>query len=192
MSRADADFIDPDLSPEERSDSGASSAGEADYDNLDGPVGGDPSTSARPSRPRQASSASDPKGKGKGRSDGSGNAKRLGKSSSKGKSWEATYERSWDAVREDERGSLQSAVADLLLSNGAKRVLRDTTSIQRGIIRHVYLVIDLSLAMLVREFKSSWLDFTLGYAQVCAFPLPLLCSRADQLLILSGVCQRVL
>lgn len=44
------------------------------------------------------------------------------------------------------------------------RVLRDTTSIQRGIIRHVYLVIDLSLAMLVREHKSSWLDLTIQFA----------------------------
>lgn len=171
MSRQDADFIDPDLSPEEQSDSGASSANEEDYNNNRGEIiGGEASTSTRPSRPRRASSTNDLKGKGKARSDGNGNSKRLGKSSSKGKSWEATYERSWDAVREDGEGSLQSAVADLLLSNGAKRVLRDTTSIQRGIIRHVYLVIDLSLAMLVREFKSSWLDFTLGYAQVCRFP----------------------
>lgn len=48
----------------------------------------------------------------------------------------------------------------------ACRVLRDTTSIQRGIIRHVYLVIDLSMAMMVREYKATWLDLTLQYAQV--------------------------
>lgn len=46
------------------------------------------------------------------------------------------------------------------------RILKDTTSIQRGIIRHVYLVIDLSLAMLVKEFKATWLDLTIQYAQV--------------------------
>lgn len=49
--------------------------------------------------------------------------------------------------------------------------MRDTTSIQRGIIRHVYLVIDLSLAMLVREFKETWLDLTLKYARVRRSPL---------------------
>jgi transcription initiation factor TFIIH subunit 2 len=45
-------------------------------------------------------------------------------------------------------------------------VLRDSASIQRGIIRHVYLVIDLSSAMLVRDYKATWLDLTLQYAQV--------------------------
>lgn len=45
-------------------------------------------------------------------------------------------------------------------------MLRDTTSIQRGIIRHVYLVIDLSMSMMVREYKATWLDLTLQYAQV--------------------------
>ena len=47
-----------------------------------------------------------------------------------------------------------------------RRLVRDTTSIQRGIIRHVYLVIDLSMAMLVREFKATWLDITIQYAKV--------------------------
>lgn len=42
--------------------------------------------------------------------------------------------------------------------------MRDTASIQRGIIRHVYLVLDLSLAMLVREYKQTWMDLTLQYA----------------------------
>lgn len=89
------------------------------------------------------------------------------KSKSKGFSWEETYERSWDSVKEDARGSLEGAVSDMLLgSSRTKRVLRDTTSIQRGIIRHVYLVIDLSLAMLVKEFKATWLDLTLQFAQV--------------------------
>lgn len=47
-----------------------------------------------------------------------------------------------------------------------RRLLRDTSSIQRGIIRHVYLVIDLSSAMLVRDYKATWLDLTVQYAQV--------------------------
>lgn len=51
-----------------------------------------------------------------------------------------------------------------------RRVVRDTTSIQRGIIRHVYLVIDLSMAMLVREFKATWLDITIQYAKVSSPP----------------------
>ncbi|KWU42712.1 Ssl1-domain-containing protein, partial [Rhodotorula sp. JG-1b] len=79
--------------------------------------------------------------------------------------WEGQFERTWDQVQEDEHGTLEGAVSDLLLSNKSRRVLRDTASIQRGIIRHVYLVIDLSSAMLVRDYKATWLDLTLQYAQ---------------------------
>lgn len=110
----------------------------------------------------------------------------------RGKAWEGQFERTWDQVQEDEHGTLEGAVSDLLLSyksrrcalladsgqgvdrfklthlppNGENSVLRDTASIQRGIIRHVYLVIDLSSAMLVRDYKATWLDLTLQYAQV--------------------------
>ncbi|GAA5984910.1 hypothetical protein JCM10908_002446 [Rhodotorula pacifica] len=83
----------------------------------------------------------------------------------RGKAWEGQFERTWDQVQEDEHGTLEGAVSDLLLSSKSRRVLRDSASIQRGIIRHVYLVIDLSSAMLVRDYKQTWLDLTLQYAQ---------------------------
>ncbi|KAG0660357.1 hypothetical protein C6P46_004657 [Rhodotorula mucilaginosa] len=83
----------------------------------------------------------------------------------RGKAWEGQFERTWDQVQEDEHGTLEGAVSDLLLSYKSRRVLRDSASIQRGIIRHVYLVIDLSSAMLVRDYKATWLDLTLQYAQ---------------------------
>ncbi|TNY18306.1 Ssl1-like-domain-containing protein [Rhodotorula diobovata] len=86
-------------------------------------------------------------------------------SKGKGKAWEGQFERTWDQVQEDDRGTLEGAVSDLLLSTKSRRVLRDTSSIQRGIIRHVYLVIDLSSAMLVRDYKATWLDLTVQYAQ---------------------------
>ncbi|GAA5903589.1 hypothetical protein JCM8208_003632 [Rhodotorula glutinis] len=87
------------------------------------------------------------------------------RSKGKGKAWEGQFERTWDQVQEDERGTLEGAVSDLLLSTKSRRLLRDTSSIQRGIIRHVYLVIDLSSAMLVRDYKATWLDLTVQYAQ---------------------------
>ncbi|KAI9609700.1 hypothetical protein KEM48_002874 [Puccinia striiformis f. sp. tritici PST-130] len=55
-----------------------------------------------------------------------------------GYSWEEEYKRSWDVLREDESGSLESAV-NQLIANKRRRVIRDTTSIQRGIIRHLCL-----------------------------------------------------
>jgi transcription initiation factor TFIIH subunit 2 len=43
-------------------------------------------------------------------------------------------------------------------------VLRDATAIQRGIIRHLYLVVDLSLSMLERDLRPSRLELSLQYA----------------------------
>lgn len=80
-------------------------------------------------------------------------------------SWEEEYSRSWDQVTEDVHGSLEGAVAAFLTSNKRRRILRDTTSIQRGIIRHLYLVIDLSESMTDRDMRPSRLELSLKYAQ---------------------------
>ncbi|KAA1081293.1 hypothetical protein PGT21_033248 [Puccinia graminis f. sp. tritici] len=81
-----------------------------------------------------------------------------------GYSWEEEYKRSWDALREDESGSLESAV-NQLIANKRRRVIRDTTSIQRGIIRHLCLIIDVSLAMTDRDLRPNRLDMSLTYAK---------------------------
>lgn len=81
-----------------------------------------------------------------------------------GYSWEEEYKRSWDVLREDESGSLESAV-NQLIANKRRRVIRDTTSIQRGIIRHLCLIIDVSLAMTDRDLRPNRLDMSLTYAK---------------------------
>ncbi|KAG0149074.1 hypothetical protein CROQUDRAFT_40536 [Cronartium quercuum f. sp. fusiforme G11] len=81
-----------------------------------------------------------------------------------GYAWEEEYKRSWDVVREDDSGSLEGAV-NQLMANKRKRVIRDTTTIQRGIIRHLCLVIDLSLAMTDRDLRPTRLEMSLNYAQ---------------------------
>ncbi|KAL8286927.1 hypothetical protein RQP46_003933 [Phenoliferia psychrophenolica] len=151
----DDDFIDADGGGDS-SDSGADDP-ESDIDSDDA---GPSTSSGRPKRARRPSGA---KGGSKEKAPKSGTKTIGGKD--KGKAWESSFQHTWDSVREDAQGSLESAVSDALLSGKNKRVLRDTTSIQRGIIRHVYLVIDLSLAMLVRDFKLPWLDLTLQYAR---------------------------
>lgn len=45
-------------------------------------------------------------------------------------------------------------------------MIRDTSSIQRGIIRHLCLIIDLSLAMTDRDLRPTRLEMSLAYAQV--------------------------
>lgn len=80
-------------------------------------------------------------------------------------SWEEEYARSWDVLTEDVHGSLEGAVAAFLTSNKRRRILRDTASVQRGIIRHLFLIIDLSESMLDRDMRPSRLELTLKYAQ---------------------------
>jgi hypothetical protein len=80
-------------------------------------------------------------------------------------SWEEEYARSWDALTEDVHGSLEGAVAAFLTSNKRRRILRDTTAVQRGIIRHLFLIIDLSESMLDRDMRPSRLELTIKYAQ---------------------------
>ncbi|ORX66613.1 Ssl1-domain-containing protein [Linderina pennispora] len=78
-----------------------------------------------------------------------------------GYAWEEEYKRSWDVIQEDESGSLQSAVQGIQEQLKRKRRLRDTTAIQRGIIRHVILVIDGSENMGTRDMRPTRIAATL-------------------------------
>lgn len=94
-----------------------------------------------------------------------GNADNRKKSNKLKLSWEEEYARSWDVLTEDVHGSLEGAVAAFLTSNKRRRILRDTAAVQRGIIRHLFLIIDLSESMLDRDMRPSRLELTLKYAQ---------------------------
>ena len=72
-----------------------------------------------------------------------------------GYSWEAAYQRSWDHVQEDESGNLESAVRQMLEVSKRKRSLRDSAPVQRGIIRHLVLVLDLSEDMMDRDLRPT-------------------------------------
>ncbi|EMR09740.1 hypothetical protein PNEG_01925 [Pneumocystis murina B123] len=74
------------------------------------------------------------------------------KSTSAGEySWEKTYHRSWDVVQEDQQGSLTTTLIQMTQEGKRKRILRDTVPLQRGIIRYLVLVLDLSSAMAKRD-----------------------------------------
>lgn len=77
--------------------------------------------------------------------------------------WEEIH-RSWDQVVEGEDGSIASAVIGLLEGTKRKRVLRDATPLQRGIIRHMVLVLDLSTAMMEKDFRPTRYLVSLRYA----------------------------
>ncbi|EPQ27140.1 uncharacterized protein PFL1_05421 [Pseudozyma flocculosa PF-1] len=163
----------------------AADDGDADYDReeedyLDDDDSGDDFRSA-PALPRLGargqgalatrnslrSSAAGAASTSKAAKDGGAPGKPKPKSKAKdaGYSWEATYKRSWDNVHEDESGSLESAVRQMIESNKRKRITRDVAPVQRGIIRHLVLLIDLSSSMLEKDLRPNRFDLTLQYAR---------------------------
>lgn len=71
-----------------------------------------------------------------------------------GYAWEDEIQRSWDIVKEDEAGSLAGIVSGLVESR-KKRIIKNVTPFQRGIIRNLILVIDLSTAMLEKDLRPN-------------------------------------
>ncbi|KAG6334245.1 hypothetical protein ID866_4836 [Astraeus odoratus] len=115
------------------------------------------------------------KGKGKGKA-----TEKRKKDSGKGKTkevshpftgpnqaytWEASYTRSWDTVQEDETGSLQGAVEDLMARGRRRRLLAPAAAIRRTIIRHLVLILDLSSSMTDRDMRPTRFDLALRYSR---------------------------
>ncbi|CAN6663505.1 general transcription and DNA repair factor IIH subunit Ssl1p [Trichomonascus vanleenenianus] len=86
------------------------------------------------------------------------------KGASGGYSWEDEYHRSWDIVQEDAGGSLAGVVAGLVEESKKRRITKDTTPVQRGIIRNLVLVLDLSTAMAEKDLRPNRYALTLAYA----------------------------
>ncbi|KAG2119537.1 Ssl1-like-domain-containing protein [Suillus discolor] len=106
------------------------------------------------------------KGKGKGKViDKRKKDKGKAKAKEQAYTWEASYTRSWDTVQEDEAGSLQGAVEDLMARGRRRRLLAPAAAIRRTIIRHLVLLLDLSAAMMDRDMRPTRFDLMLQYAR---------------------------
>ncbi|EDR09037.1 uncharacterized protein LACBIDRAFT_249203, partial [Laccaria bicolor S238N-H82] len=80
--------------------------------------------------------------------------------------WEASYTRSWDTVQEDEAGSLQSSIEELMARGRRRRyLLAPAAAIRRTIIRHLVLLLDLSASMMDRDMRPTRFDLMLQYAR---------------------------
>ena len=79
-----------------------------------------------------------------------------------GKSWEQS-KRTWETglPEEDQDGVLTLTTLE---AEKRKRLLRDTTPLQRGIIRHLVLVLDMSFAMAEKDLLPTRYRLTLNYA----------------------------
>jgi transcription initiation factor TFIIH subunit 2 len=86
---------------------------------------------------------------------------RRSKNDARKAAWE-DVKRSWEDVVETADGSI--TVAELLEAEKRRRLMRDTTPLQRGIIRHLILVIDMSFAMTEKDLLPNRYTITLNYA----------------------------
>ncbi|KAL7623951.1 hypothetical protein AAE478_005508 [Parahypoxylon ruwenzoriense] len=77
--------------------------------------------------------------------------------------WE-DIQRSWDTVVEDIDGSLEGIIEGRAEALKRARLLKDTTPLQRGIIRHLVLVLDMSFAMLEKDLLPSRYELSIAYA----------------------------
>lgn len=77
------------------------------------------------------------------------------------RSWEKS-KRTWETnlPEEDQDGILNLATLE---AEKRKRLLRDTTPLQRGIIRHLVLVLDMSFAMAEKDLLPTRWRLTLSY-----------------------------
>ncbi|KAI5787085.1 Ssl1-like-domain-containing protein [Geopyxis carbonaria] len=70
--------------------------------------------------------------------------------------------RAWDEGLEDD--NIDSVVGALQQAAKKRRLLKDETPLQRGIIRHLVLIIDLSIAMSEKDFRPSRYLLSIRYA----------------------------
>ncbi|KAI0437736.1 Ssl1-like-domain-containing protein [Xylaria telfairii] len=77
--------------------------------------------------------------------------------------WE-DLQRSWDVVVEDADGTLAGTIEGLAEAQKRARLLKDTTPLQRGIIRHLVLVLDMSFAMLEKDLLPTRHQLSMAYA----------------------------
>ncbi|KXL41819.1 hypothetical protein M433DRAFT_65922 [Acidomyces richmondensis BFW] len=76
--------------------------------------------------------------------------------------WEGAASRNWE-LQEAEDGSIEGVLGDLEEAGKRQRLLKDTRPLQRGIIRHTLLVLDLSSAMTEKDLRPTRHLLTINY-----------------------------
>lgn len=76
--------------------------------------------------------------------------------------WEAGAQKNWD-LHEGDDGNLTSVLGGMEEATKRLRLQKDTTPLQRGIIRHCLLVLDLSQAMMEKDLRPTRFLLTLTY-----------------------------
>ncbi|CAL8139108.1 unnamed protein product [Orchesella dallaii] len=71
--------------------------------------------------------------------------------------WETGYEKTWEAIEEDAEGLLDTAIAEII-EKGRRRRLQERRAagnVRLGIMRHLYIILDMSSSMLDQDLKPN-------------------------------------
>lgn len=68
--------------------------------------------------------------------------------------WETDYEKTWEAIKENDDGLLQPSIEEMLQRNKRRRALQKK-NLRLGIMRHVFIILDLSEAMMRNDLKPT-------------------------------------
>ncbi|CAH1961286.1 unnamed protein product [Acanthoscelides obtectus] len=75
--------------------------------------------------------------------------------------WETGYEKTWEAIKEDDDGFLEASVADIVQRAKRKRQAMKQGSQKLGMMRHLFLLLDCSESMSGQDLKPTRLICTL-------------------------------
>lgn len=76
--------------------------------------------------------------------------------------WETDYEKTWEAIKENEDGLLQPSIEEMLQKNKRRRASMKK-NLRLGIMRHIYIILDFSESMTRNDLKPT--------RQVCALKI---------------------
>lgn len=74
--------------------------------------------------------------------------------------WETDYEKTWEAIKENEDGLLQPSIEEMIQRNKRRRALQKK-NLRLGIMRHLFIVLDFSEAMMRNDLKPSRINCVL-------------------------------
>ncbi|WAR15378.1 TF2H2-like protein [Mya arenaria] len=69
--------------------------------------------------------------------------------------WETEYEKTWEVLQEDAEGSLQASIDELVHKAKRRKQLEKITNVRLGMMRHMFIIIDMSSAMDDQDLKPS-------------------------------------
>ncbi|GAU96122.1 hypothetical protein RvY_07611 [Ramazzottius varieornatus] len=76
-------------------------------------------------------------------------------SDQQGYRWETEYERTWEVLQEDSAGSLTSSVQDVVQGIKRRRLLEKKPNLRLGMMRHLFIILDLSETMRDQDLKPN-------------------------------------